>query len=264
MAKDDKVVEETELEATPTPEEPEQPTPPQEPEQLEQATPEVSDDQVEEPAAEEQGEDEAPPQMSKRKAARLAKLENLVSNLRGDDQAPKPPVPKGMDYAEELSADEETISRLEQDRRQAAEASYNEGLERAKSIQFHTRLEIDAPRVESKYSHLNPESEDFNASQARALQDWYIASVGFDPKTDTVANPKLRWADFVDGIMELADSMAGAKVETTQKNIVKQAANTGIRPDGSASKLNLNKTPDKMTDDELSAMMKRITRSFKT
>lgn len=239
------------------PEEPKEETPPQEPEQSEEEEP-----APEEPIVEEEGEKEAPQPMSKRKAERLAKLENLVSKLKADE-TPTTVTPTGMDYGTELNADEETIARLEADRKSAAQTSFNEGLERAKSIQFHTRWELDSPRIESKYPMFDVSSPEFKEETAKSIVNWYMSTVGYDPITDTVVNEKLRLYDFVEGIMELSDSMAGAKVETTKKNIAKQAAYTGIRPDGSAAKMNLNKAPEDMTDDELKEAMKRVTRSLR-
>lgn len=236
-----------------TNEEPKEEAPPQEPEQLEEEQP-----QEEEAPVEEEGEEEAPQPMSKRKAERLAKLENLVSKLKGDE-APTPPNVEGLDYTKAFDPETppEVIKQFEDDRTSAVKTGFNEGLERAKSIQFHTRLEVDAPKIENKYSIFNKESADFKPETVDTINRWYLSSVGYDAKTDTVANNNLRYSDFVEGVMELADSMAGSKVETTQKNIAKQAANTGIRPDGSASKMNLSKAPEDMTDDELKAVINR-------
>ena len=266
MAKDEvpaeeTVAEEPQLASTSTPpeapkekEEPKQeppqpePTPeekPEEPEQLEEQPEEES-------PAEEEGEQEAPPKMSKRKAERLAKLENLVSKLRADEP-PKAPEPKGMDYGSELSADDETIKRLEADRQAAAQSSFNEGLERAKSIQFHTRLEIDSPKVEKLYEEL-----EVDAAMRNQLDRWYLTTVGYNPQNDTVVNNNLRYSDFVEGLVGVSETLSRRKTQVTQKNIAAQAANTGIRPDGSTTKLNLNKSPQDMTDDELNAVLARI------
>lgn len=268
MAKKDDKVEETVAEepklANPKenlPEAPKEETPPPEPEKPAEETPEEEPEE-QEPPTEEEGEEQAPPQMSKRKAERLAKLENLVTRLKGDE-TPQSPDIKGMDYATELQADDETITRLDEDRKSVAQEAMTQGFERAKSVQFHTRLEIDAPRIESKYPLFDKDSEDFKPATVDAINRWYLASVGFVPGDDSkgipdrVANPNLRYGDFVEGIMELSDSMAGVKVENTQKNIVKQAANTGLRPDGSTSKLNLNKAPQDMSDEELKTVLTR-------
>jgi len=226
--------------------EPEQPVEPKAPEEKEES---------EEPGEEEKPE-EVPP-VSRRKAERLEKLESLVSRLKGEETlASQPDTPGTLDYGTALDAAPEVIQQLEADRKAATATSFAQGIEQAKSIQFHTRLEIDAPKIEGKYSLFNKDSEDFNPAAANAINSWYLASVGYDQKTDTVGNPNIRYADFVEGIMELADNMAGTKVEKTQTNIAKQAATTGLRPDGSsAKKLNLNKAPQQMTDEELKAVL---------
>jgi len=267
MAKEDEVkLEETKpgeiVVATKPEEEPkEEPkeTPPQEPEQLEETEEETLD---EEASVEEESEEQATPPMSKRKAERLAKLENLVSKLKGDETPIKVPKPQGIDYREVLNADDDTIEQFENDRLATAEASFNQGREQAKSMQFHTRLEIDAPKVEGKYPILDKDSPDFKPETASAINSWYLTSVGYNPKTDTVINPNVRYSDFVEGIMELSDSMAGDKLQTSKKNIASQAANIGLRPDGSTTKLNLNKSPQEMTDEELSAVIKRSVRNI--
>lgn len=212
--------------------------------------------QAEQPeeTVEEPSEEQAPP-ISRRKAERLNKLESLVERLRGE-QVPKAPKVEGLDYRTALDTDEEVVKTLETDRESYGQQQYNAGLEQARSLQFHTRLEIDAPIVSTKYGIFNKESEEYNPAAAKAIDQWYLATVGYNPETDTVANGGVRYAQFVEGIMELANEMAGTKVEKTQTNIAKQAANTGLRPDGSTSKrLNLNKTPEEMTVEELNAVI---------
>ena len=163
---------------------------------------------------------------------------------------------QGLDYGTALDADPEVVQQLEADRQSYGQNQYNQGLEQAKSIQFHTRLEIDAPRVEAKYPQLDKESPKFNPAVADAINQWYLATAGYNPQTNSVQNSDVRYSDFVEGIMELSDEMAGQKNVATAKNIAKQAATTGIRPDGSKSKsMNLNQAPDKMTDDELDAII---------
>ena len=54
--------------------------------------------------------------------------------------------------------------------------------------------------------------------------------------------------------MELVEEIAGQKNAQTVKNVTKQAAQTGLRPDGSsAPRMNLNKAPQDMTMEELYA-----------
>lgn len=242
-------VEELKQEETPA----EEPTTKEEssqaPEEQEQTEPEA-----EEPSEPEEPEPEEPP-MSRRKAKRLDKLESLVEKLKGPETVGRADI-KGLDYGSALDADPETVKQLEDDRYNVAQDSYNQGLQRAKSIQFHTRLEIDAPRIEARYPILDKSSNEFNPALANSINSWYLANVGYDAKSDTVANAEVRYVEFVEGIMEMADQMAGEKNTNSARNIAKQAATTGLRPDGSTAKrLDLNKPPSQMTDEELKAVI---------
>lgn len=209
--------------------------------------PEETEEQPPEP-------EEAPhPSRAERREENL-RIRNLIDQLKSQPQTMTPKERQdALDYEKSLEADPAVIEQLEADRKSTAEAAFNQGIEQARSMQFHTRLDIDMPRVHDKYSFLDPtDKENFNPGAADAINQWYIASVGYDPKTDTVKNSNLRYSDFVEGLMELADGIAGKKSAQTAKNIVKQAANTGLRPDGSAVKgLDLSKHPKDMTNEEL-------------
>lgn len=185
------------------------------------------------------------------------RIQQLVSKLRRqEDTSQQLTGSEELDYRKTLEAEDEVYKRLESDRQNYGESRYREGIKQAESIQFHTRLEIDAPKVHSKYPQFDPESSEFNPVAANAVNEWYLSQVGFNPSNNTVANSNIRYAEFVDSLMELADEMAGQKVATTQKNIAKQASSTGLRPDGSTAKrLNLNKAPESMTDEELEAVI---------
>lgn len=233
----------------------------------EPTTPEVVEEQEpeaevapEEPAAEpaeEEAQEEAPQQPARRENLRI---QQVLERLKQQPQAPEAPqTATGLDYGTALDADPEVIKQLEADRQAASQTAYNQGLEQAKSIQFHTRLEIDAPRVESKYAQLNPDDkENFNPALANAVNTWYLQTSGYDQQTDTVANPNIRYADFVEGIMELGEVIGSQKAQKTVQNVAKQAAQTGLRPDGSSAKrLDLNKAPGAMSDEELDAFLKQ-------
>lgn len=199
--------------------------------------------------------EEKPP--SRRESLRIQKL---IEKLKTNQPNTLPKEHQGLNYGEALDADPEVVKQLEADRRAYAEQSYNQGLQQAQSIQFHTRLEIDAPKVVAKYSQLNPEDkEHFNPVLADAVNTWYLTTTGYDPDSGIVTNGNVRYAEFVDSIFELGNEIAGQKVQTTAKNIAKQAANTGLRPDGSSSKrLNLNQPVENMTDEELDAYGKQL------
>ena len=239
-AKDEEVLTEAPEEVTPS-----EPAPSQAPVEPEEAP----EDNVEEEPGEEP-EEERPP--SRRESLRI---QQLLEKLKEKPQTEAPKA-QGLDYKTALDADPEVIKQLEADREAVARAQYQSGLEQAKSIQFHTRLEIDAPRVEAKYPQLDKESASFNPVVANAVNQWYLNTVGYDAKTDTVVNPTVRYSDFVEGIFELADELGSEKTASASKNIAKQAAQTAIRPGGGRTKgLDLNKAPEQMSDEELKAVL---------
>ena len=94
----------------------------------------------------------------------------------------------------------------------------------------------------------------------KTLQEKYLRFVGYEPGDPakgigpTVQTPNISYAEFVEAEMEFADELASQKIAKTTQNIAKQAASTGLRPDGSSAKrLDLSKAPEEMTDEELSA-----------
>jgi hypothetical protein len=224
---------------------------------------------VEEPAEEapeaEQTEEKEPEQPSRRESLRI---QDLLKKYGPPPERPQN-VPQqrqdALDYGQALDADPEVIRQLEADRtaaaNQANQTGYSAGLEQAKAIQFHTRLEVDAPRVESKYKFLDPnDKEHFDPVRADAMNTLYINASGYDPGDpqrgipETVINPNIRYKDFVEAQMEFAEALMAERQAASTKNIAKQAATTGLRPDGSSAKrLNLNQAPQDMTDEELYA-----------
>lgn len=219
----------------------------------------IQEEPAEEPTEEEPEEEpkEEEPAPSRRESLRIQKL---IEKMRESNKTPEPPTPSGIDYGKELDADEEVIRKLDEDRRMASDMAFSQGLERSKSIQFHTRLEIDAPIVKGKYPELDDRNkEKFDPGLADAINSMYLDSVGFDAKTDTVRNSSVRYADYVDSIFELGDRIATGRVEKSVKNVAKQASKAGIRPDGSSSKrLDLNKPISQMTNEELDAYGKKL------
>lgn len=246
---DDQQIESQELEQSASQEEQETDTQEQE---------QVQEEEQEEPQVEEEGGGEAPEEEQKPPSRREnLRIQQLLAKLNAQKQeARQQQQDQGLDYRQTLEADDEVYKQLESDRQQYGQTQYNQGLEQAKSIQFHTRLEIDAPKVMSKYPQFDPESSEFNAPAANAINQMYLQTVGYDPQSDRVGNAAVRYADYVDSVMELANEVAGQKLETSRKNIARQAASTGLRPDGSSAKrLNLNQAPEAMSDEELDAVI---------
>lgn len=201
------------------------------------------------PEVPEPGQKPEPGQPSRRETLRIQNLLNKYGTPKRD-QAPSQP----LDYKETLDADDDTISQLEQDRQSAAQQQYNQGLQQAVLLNWHTNLRIDAPQVESKYDVLNPNNtEKFNPAASDAVSNFYLAIAGYDKESQTVANPNITYAEFTDAIMELAGELASIKNQETVKNVTTQAANTGIRPNGSTAPVDLSKRPEEMNLDELYA-----------
>lgn len=225
----------------------------EEPEVAEEATEEIEEaEEPEEAEAEPEPEPEEKPP-SRRESLRI---QQLIQKMKQNPQQPQYTPPQGMDYAETLEADPETVQQLEADRQAYGQAYYDQGARLAESNLFHTRLEIDAPKVEAKYPQLDKNSPQFDPAVADAVNNWYLSTTGYDPQTNTVQNANVRYSEFVEGIMELAERAAGEKVARSSKNIAKQAASTGLRPDGSSAKtLDLNKAPEDMTNEELNAFI---------
>ncbi len=223
-------------------------------ESLEQSEEDSKDEESDEQSSEEseqEEEEQKPP--SRREQLRI---QQLLKKYGSPEQRPAPskPDPQGMDYAKELNADPETIKKLDEDRRAAAEQSYNQGLSRADYIKWEMALRVDSPQVSAKFPILDKNSPEFHPAIADAINTWYLRMSGFNPQTRTVADPDISYGEFVESYMELVEETASQKNVRTVKNVAKQAAATGLRPDGSsAKKLDLNKRPEDMSIEELYA-----------
>lgn len=244
-----------EAEVTEAPEQPQQDLEPEEKALAEQPETPEQPENPEQPTGP-QPEQQEQPQLSRRAVKRLEKLEAVADQIRNSGRRPQQQYKgQGIDYQKLIEAEPEVYNQLTKASQEYGQAQYESGLQQANSVRFHTRLEIDAPRVEGKYAQLNQESQDFSPELATAVNKFYLGMVGYDPNTDTVQNPNLRYSDFVDAIAELGEAMFSTKTTQTTQNIARQAANAGLRPDGSSAKtpLNLNKAPEDMSPEELKA-----------
>jgi hypothetical protein len=123
---------------------------------------------------------------------------------------------------------------------------------------------MDENQVRSKYELFNPSNTNtYHKAAEEAMRMKYLRFVGFNPGdpqrgiSPTVQSPEISYADFVEAEMEFSDELASQKVQQTTQNIAKQAASTGLRPDGSSPKrMDLNKAPGDMSEDELKAAIK--------
>lgn len=253
--KDDAPVAEDVTEESPeapveTPQEPIEATPEEQPEEETPEEPRAEPEPVEEPK-----------QPSRREQLRV---QDLLKKYGPPTE--RAPLTTGPDFRDKVQADEEVYKTLEETAKDYGQNQFNQGLERAKYYQWETLLNVDEPQVRSKYPILDPNSgpDVYHPAVTNAMYAKYARVIGYDPGDaergipPSVQNPTLRYADFVEAEMEFADELAAQKVERTTQNIAKQAAQTGLRPDGSSAKsLNLNKDPGAMTNEELNAVIKR-------
>lgn len=211
-------------------------------EETEEASPELPQEESEQEAPEER-------QPSRREQLRIQTLLQKYGDPRSR-QAPSQTAPQtrdALDYSTALDADPEVVRQLEADRQRTEQLSYNEGLRRAEAIEFKTNIRLDLPLVSEKLNKLDPRD-------AEALDKEYLYTVGFDPQTGYVQNPNIGYAEFIEARIDQAERLAQAMSAQTVKNVAKQAAATGLRPDGSSAKrLNLNQAPQSMSIEELYA-----------
>ena len=213
-----------------------------------------------------------PPAPSPREARRIqaliAKMKNGQQAAPVAQPAPTPPVEvKPINFRELIDAPDEVYATLERAAEEygksftpapapVQQAPQAQNVDPTDSLRWEMGLKIDTPRVLAKYDQLNPESPKFDPVVADAINMEYLHTVGFDETTGLVANPAISYPEYVEARFELANLLAKEQVQTSTKNVVKQAATTGLRPDGSQSKrLNLNQAPENMTDEELDAII---------
>lgn len=222
---------------------------PSEPEQVEE-TPEASPEQPEEveEAPEEETPEEVTPEEKPPSRREQLRIQSLLAKY-GDPRSRQAPSQSGqaLDYSQALDAAPEVIQQLEADRQRAGEQQYSEGLRKAEAIEFRTNIRLDLPLVTEKLQKLDPRD-------AEALDKEYLYTVGFDPASGYVQNPNIGYAEFIEARIDQAERLASAMSAQTVKNVAKQSAQTGLRPDGSSAKrLNLNQAPEDMSMEELYA-----------
>lgn len=213
---------------------------------------EADDSQEEEAETEER-------QPSRREQLRINDL--LRKYGRPEEQSQnRASAPQGINYRDMIDADDEVYNQLDNVSRQYGQEQYQMGLKEATKMRFETRLEVDAPRVEAKYPQLDKNSSEFNPAVASSINQMYLSAVGYDEQTGYVANDSIRYAEYVEAMFELVDEAANRKVESTRRNVTRQAGRTGLRPDGSSARTNLdlNKDPSQMSDKELDAAMTKL------
>lgn len=246
--------------------------PVEEVEETKPETEETKEPEAEEPDKPEKEEDEPSPsteakaeeypekeeqQPSRRESKRINQLLDKLKAAKSDQ--PQAKTQDGIDYRKMIEAPDEVYDNLDKASQEYGQQQYNAGREEAKSLLFQTRLEIDAPRVEAKYPQFDKDSADFDPAVSNAFNSLYLQTVGYDAQKGTVQNSNVRYGEFIDALMDLAGMVSVKQNVKSTQNIAKQAASTGLRPDGSSPKeLNLNKAPQEMTKEELNAVVKHL------
>lgn len=200
---------------------------------------EVSEEsaETEEAEQEEQESEEEQPELTPRQQRRVEQIEDQAKELKLNkildriQNVRTQPAKRSssLDYREAIEADDAVYDTLEKDRSSYGEQRYNEGLEMVKAMEFKTNIKLDLPLVKDKLDKLDP-------ADAAAIDREYLMYTGWDAATQTVKNPDIGYADFVEAQIERAERLASNLHVASQKNIAKQAAQTGIRPDGGARK----------------------------
>lgn len=218
--------------------------------------PKVVEDEVEEEAPEaevttesdERPEEEEQPEevpVSRRANKRIQDLTRKLAEAHQPQQQPQ----TQRQIIDEGEYTPEEVNRLAQ---QHGEQQYSAGLAQANALAFSTRLEIDAPKVATKFPVLDQNSDNFDPGVSAFINESYLKTVGYDPNIGTVQNNNIRYEEYVDGMMELVDTLSQGKQADSQKNLAKQAAQTGVRPSGTRKTYD-GADPSKMTLEQLQA-----------
>jgi len=230
-------------------------------------TPETPEEAPEEPAAKEPvvEEPEVPkepeaPAPSRRETLRVQQLLQKYGQPQ-ERPAPSQKTAPSLDYAQALDADPEVIDQLEADRQAYSDAAYLQGLKQGEVKEWRRDLKFEAPSVEKDFPFLNPNNTaEFKPAAAAAMNNKYLRFIGYNPGDaqqgvpESIQYPDVSYREFVESEMEFVDELASQKIAQTTKNIVKQTAQTGLRPDGSSAKrLNLNQSEKNMSIEELYA-----------
>jgi len=230
-------------------------------EEVEEASNEenTSEEQPQEEAPQEEVAKEDPVQPSRRETLRVQNLLKKYGPPQ-EKQAPSQNKKDALDY-NTLDASPDVIEQLEQDRQAYSDRAYTQGIQQSELREWKRDLKYEAPAVEKAYSFLNPNDKaNFNHAAADAMNQKYLRFIGYNPGDpsrgiqESVQHSDVSYKEFVDSEMEFVDELANRKIAASKKNIAKQAASTGIRPDGNSPKrMNLNKDPSEMTLEELYA-----------
>lgn len=124
-----------------------------------------------------------------------------------------------------------SVDDLEHDRRQYGQHNFNEGVRQGAAFyeaeRFADRLETDIDRVMSTRDDIDDVTE-------KLLVESYLDKVGAKEQNGRIiiGNPNLRFREFAEAKLKEIDDLVQVKLSQSTKNIASQAANTGVRPNG--------------------------------
>ena len=226
---------------------------------------EIARDPVVPPVGEEEQGGEAP--VSRRENKRIGQLlekfqsreQELLARTTGRQPQPSAtPTPQRTPGQPIIPDGEYTTEEVNQMARDYGESLLQQGLSQVQAVNiannFANRLEIDLPKVTSKYEFLDEQSDNFNPGPAEFINRLYLNTVGYNPINGTVQDTDLRYSEFVEGFMDVLDLISNGKLADATASVASQAAGTGPRPSGNAkTPLYQGDDPKQMTDEQLDA-----------
>lgn len=243
------------------------------------------DDSPDDSASEDKGDDapvteEPAPEKPTRKERRAERRKSFLESIQ-KDTPPPPELPKPEDYNPlkyEEAVDSEgqvDTKKLEEDREKYAKTEAQKAANEA-ALKTHYQAEQqrfwDSVTTESKslvkeegYEFLNEDSEEFDADKAERINGLYLTMVGHDQKSGTARRTDLSYDKFVREYVGQLREFAEEEAAKSQKNIAKQASNTGVRPDSKVRTGPSIDTPGdirKLSDEEFEKNEKKIMAHF--
>lgn len=221
---------------------------PEEPDNQED-TPPPKEEPQEEPS-EEPSEEEPQPVPSHRASKRIEELTRKLSEY--ERQVPQLQDPPRQDQI--IGEGDYDVDEINQRANQYGQQMFNQGLSQAQMMQnantFATRIEIDMPKVAQKYDILDQNSDSFDPGITALLNEEYLRIVGYDPNSGMVQRPDIRYDEYIDTQMEKAERLNSIRRVDSQKNLARQASQTGVRPSGVAKEYQ-GDDPRKMSTKQL-------------
>lgn len=199
-----------------------------------QATDQQVADQVEE--VEQQAEQ---PTRSERREQNY--IDRLSEQIRNSNPRPESREQARQDYKPlQYEEGEYDPQQLEEDRSAYGKSQFTQGVQTAQEYitpvrleMWADRLETDADRVKQEWSVLDEDSKDFDSEFANEINQKFLNFIGYRKDNNgnvTVERQGIRYRDFVKAERQNIERYASRLNENSTRNIVKQAANTGMRP----------------------------------